>query len=390
MKLIALFSFLITLSFLYGCKSSYSFTGNPDRTLEEPIVVNRSYEDTYQFIFHKKGNWTIYKSRDPEKLFENRPFLEFSGDTLEIKEGIPENERLYFGFVDDSSADTSVYVQSERLIALEGQPNFRDVGGIPTSDGRLVKWGHIYRSGDLHDITDRDLEYLGNLGIKTIIDFRNDIEVEDEPDRLPDGVNYVRSPIAQERGIEEYKKLKRQLVLHQIRGTEAKDRFKMFMEGFVDEAADDLKPVMQNLLDPDAVPLVYHCSGGKDRTGAMTSIILLALGVDEKTVKDEYLMSNFYRWELNQANIRRGRKVLIGKETLEYIFVVQEEYIDAVFEVINNKYGGISKYLVEKLGIDTEEQKKLIETYTYSLENLEVSVPDEHTVSELKGSTMKK
>ncbi len=381
MKFIIIVTILPCLILLPACKSSFTFSGDPKRTLDEAIIVNRSYEDTYQFIFKKKGDWKIYKSQNPEELFLQKPFLQFSGDTLEVIDDVPKNERLFFGFIDESGKDTSIYVQSERLIALEGQPNFRDIGGIPTAEGRQVKWGQIYRSGDLHDLTDKDLAYLSNLGIATIIDFRNDIEVEDEPDRLPSGVNYLRSPIAQERGIAEYKRLKRQLVLHQIRRTEAKERFKMFMEGFVDEAADDLKPVMEKLLDPQAVPLVYHCSGGKDRTGAMTSIILLSLGVDEETVKDEYLMSNYYRWELNQANIRRGRKVLIGKETLEYIFVVQEEYINSVFDIINNKYDGIENYLDEKLGIDPLERQLLIDRYTYSLDDLEVVVPDENTVS---------
>lgn len=364
-----------------ACKSSFTFSGDPKRTLEEPIIVNRSYEDTYQFIFNKEGDWKVFKARSPETLFKDGPFIEFSGDTLEIKEDIPENERLYFGFIDRSGSDTTILIKSERLIALEGQPNFRDIGGIPTSDGRQVKWGLIYRSGDLHDLSDKDVMYLSNLGLSTIIDFRNDIEVEDEPDRIPEGVDYIRSPIAQERGIEEYKRLKRQLVLHQVRRTEAKERFKMFMEGFVDEAADDLKPVMEKLLDPEAVPLVYHCSGGKDRTGAMTSIILLALGVDEETVKDEYLMSNYYRWELNQANIRKGRKVLIGKETLEYIFVVQEEYLDAVYEIINDKYDGIENYLKVKMGIDEKDRKYLIDKYTFNISEWGAGTINEHTVS---------
>ena len=381
MKFLSILIIISLFTILGACKSNFTFSGEPKRTLDEAIIVNRSYEDTYQFIFNEKGDWKIYKSQNLEDLFHTSHFIEFSGDTLLIKDDIPENQRLFFGFVDKSKKDTTIYIQSERLIALEGQPNFRDLGGIPTGDGRKVKWGHIYRSGDLHELTDKDVAYLSNLGISTIIDFRNDIEVEDQPDRLPKGVEYLRSPIAQERSIEEYRRLKRQLVLHRIRKTEARDRFKTFMEGFVDEAAEDLKPVMEKLLDPEAVPLLYHCAGGKDRTGAMTSIILLALGVEESTVRDEYLMSNYYRWELNEANIRKGRRVLIGKETLEYIFVVQEEYINAVFNIINNKYEGIENYLEQKLGIDPLERQLLIDRYTYSLDDWEVVVPDENTVS---------
>ncbi|MEE9380086.1 MAG: tyrosine-protein phosphatase, partial [Hyphomonadaceae bacterium] len=77
----------------------------------------------------------------------------------------------------------------ERIIGLNGQPNFRDIGGYETRDGRKIKSGLVYRSGELPKLTDEDVETLRELGIKTVINFLTPGEIEWRgKDRLPDGV----------------------------------------------------------------------------------------------------------------------------------------------------------------------------------------------------------
>jgi protein-tyrosine phosphatase len=49
----------------------------------------------------------------------------------------------------------------KRRIALEGTPNFRDFGGYETRDGRVVRWGQLYRSGSLSKLNDADLDKTG-------------------------------------------------------------------------------------------------------------------------------------------------------------------------------------------------------------------------------------
>ena len=61
---------------------------------------------------------------------------------------------------------------SERRVALAGPLNFRDLGGYPTADGRRVKWGRVFRSDSLHHLTDLDGGRLGELGVRTALDFR--------------------------------------------------------------------------------------------------------------------------------------------------------------------------------------------------------------------------
>ncbi|MBY0401730.1 tyrosine-protein phosphatase, partial [Myxococcota bacterium] len=84
----------------------------------------------------------------------------------------------------DPDAGMPDYVR-QRHVLLEGAPNFRDLGGYATSDGRKVRWGQFYRSDDLGSLTDADVKKLGELGLKLVCDFRSPAEKEAEPDRLP-------------------------------------------------------------------------------------------------------------------------------------------------------------------------------------------------------------
>lgn len=79
-----------------------------------------------------------------------------------------------------------------RLVDLEGQPNFRDLGGYETTDGRTVRWGQVYRSGELPRLSDEDVAHLETLEIETVVSFLTEKEIGARgPDRLPEGVTEI-------------------------------------------------------------------------------------------------------------------------------------------------------------------------------------------------------
>ena len=86
---------------------------------------------------------------------------------------------------------------SERYL-LRGAPNARDLGGLPTMDGRKVRTGLLLRSGELAGITDADAHTLSQYPLRTVIDFRTDLEREQKPDRVLAGVRYIHCPIVQQ------------------------------------------------------------------------------------------------------------------------------------------------------------------------------------------------
>lgn len=333
-------------------------------TLEEDIQIKRNKKGHYMLEFKKNGPWRVYAGKSPANIDWSALLQTIPGKTGVLKQ-FPKEERIYFGLID---ADDNRYVASERRLQMKGSPNFRDLGGIYTQDGRMVKWGKIFRSGNLAELKRQDMTYVQNLGIKTICDFRYNSEIKKDPNKLPEGVKYHRFPIGGEEGLF-YQDLRRRVLKEGLRGQEAKKEFIKVMELFADSAARDFKPVMDLLSEQskETTPLLYHCSGGKDRTGYMTMVILATLGVDKQTIKNEYLMSNFYRYKTNKGFARKAWIVGIDKETLSYILVVQNEYFDAVFGVIEDQYGGLDNYLLEKYGVTPELRQALIEKYTVAV-----------------------
>ena len=92
--------------------------------------------------------------------------------------------------------NSSFQNEDHRLLPMDGSHNTRELGGYKTIDGKSVKWGMLYRSDKLSDISETDQEYLQSLGIKKIVDFRSKEEKTEDPDIVPKGINYVEMPIS--------------------------------------------------------------------------------------------------------------------------------------------------------------------------------------------------
>lgn len=152
-------------------------------------------------------------------------------------------------------------------LELEGVGNVRDMGGIPTQDGRRIRPGMLLRSADLHKATDADLATLDRLGVRNIIDLRTRQERHMEEDRLLPDWRYFPIPVFDEGG--ELGK--------QLRGLIAEPG--MFIESLYPQMIDApmavscWKDCFGHLLD-DGGGTLWHCTQGKDRTGALAALVL--------------------------------------------------------------------------------------------------------------------
>ena len=247
-----------------------------------------------------------------------------------------------------------------RKLSIDGADNFRDLGGYKTKDGRTVKWGLVYRSDSLADLSDNDLVYLQRLGIKQIVDFRTPFEKQEDPDRIPSGVNYV------EREIE-------------VEGTAVKALYEKISSGDF----GDLKPVemmeeanralvtknqhiygphLKSLLNPTNLPSVAHCTGGKDRAGYGAAITLLALGVPEETVIKDFLLTNEYtKDKINKTiwMIRLGSFFQTDPEKIRPLLGVERSFIVAALDEMKKEYGSIDNYFKEGLGLSDADLDQL-------------------------------
>lgn len=334
--------------------------------IDAPVKVIHYENGDYLLKFKKTAIWEVYTGTSRKEIDWTKPIATFEGNELMLSD-IGKNKRIFFGV---KSSKTETRIVSERRIPLENQPNLRDIGGFETEDGRRVKWGKIYRSGKLSKLEKNDQSLLTNLGIKTVCDFRSDVEQEKHPNNLPAGIRYLRYPIGEKDG-KSFQKLRKDILKKRLRGKAAEETFIKLMEAFADSVSHDFKPVLDLLLADGNEPLIYHCSGGKDRTGYMTAIILAAMDVDIKTIRQDYLMSNYYRQKANQKKIRQARLIGLDQETLEYLFIVRDSYFDSVMKTIKERYGDMDNYLAVKFGLTREVRDQLKEKYTYEPERLE-------------------
>lgn len=253
-------------------------------------------------------------------------------------------------------------LKPDRLVKLEGSNNFRDLGGYKTKDGRTVKWGEIYRSDSLGELTPSDLDKLAERNIKTVIDFRSDKEREKEPDLVP---KTVEKEIHFQVGATavDPDEFRQNLFSGNLKGADFRQ---MLIDGnkqMIQQGEEPYGGLIKTLAKPEASPLVYHCAGGKDRTGVGTALLLSILGVPRETIIEDYLLTNEYRKEYNAKTREKMRKVLPDlADEIHDARQANRDYIVAAFNEID-QYGGLDKYVREVLKIDDETVEALKNRY---------------------------
>jgi len=259
----------------------------------------------------------------------------------------------------------------ERHVALDGQANFRDLGGYETTDGRTVKWGEVYRSGELPRLSDEDVANLEEMDIRTVVSFLTEKEVEARgPDRLP--ANTVEVTLPMEAGnlgdltavVNEARKTGD---FSQVPPDINPDIHRRLMV----EAGEYYAALLREIADPASRPLVFHCSHGIHRTGTATAILLSALGVPWETVREDYLLSNTYRQEEIDHRLGQLRDFYaenngispdeVDTTNMDAFYILQGAYIDAALEQAVEDYGSMEAYIREGLGISDEEIERLHE-----------------------------
>ena len=248
----------------------------------------------------------------------------------------------------------NITYQSEdhRKILLDGTSNTRELGGYKTEDGRSLKWGVLYRSDKLSELTDADQEYLLQLGIKRVIDFRSSEEKQNEPDQLPSTLKYIEMPIEADGAI-------RPKVEAILKGDLNEDVGAILVETnkeFISDFSGVYKGFIESLIE-NQEPTLFHCTAGKDRAGFAAALVLLAVGVPEKIVIEDYMKTNKYTEETIQDYINKINLYSLGSvdaEILRPLLGVEERFIRAALDEIKQKYGSVENFIRDELKIRDE------------------------------------
>jgi protein-tyrosine phosphatase len=243
--------------------------------------------------------------------------------------------------------------------------NFRDLAGHTTVDGARVASGRLFRSGHLADASDDDVARLESLGLRCVFDFRNesDIQVEGR-DRLPPTTRHQRLPMPDPARGESVRSIISDAgpdELEELFGDgKAAAMMESAAESLVRERREVYRIFLSELSQPASQPALFHCSAGKDRAGWAGSIVLLALGVDEAQVIEQYLLSNQNIEAIRRRFEQPGQRSWVG--LMAPFMEVRREYIAASFTAMHAEWWSFDRYLHEGLGITREQRSALRES----------------------------
>lgn len=259
-----------------------------------------------------------------------------------------------------------------RSLDYDKLPNIRDLGGMTAEDGKRIAEGKLIRSGHLSDISEEDQKNLGKLA-EIIVDFRTDAERREKPDVLTFGAEYFHIPIFDKvvAGITRESSADQEAFSKfLLRPSEAKqymcDIYREFV--FSDHALAQYAKFVQLLLPQRDKAILWHCTAGKDRAGVASVIIEEILGVPREQIFEDYLSTNVYL-EADLQNLtmlltkQMGEKAALAKESLEYLLLAKEEYLQIFYEAAAERFGDFKAYLRTGLCLSAEDMRRMRENY---------------------------
>ncbi len=220
----------------------------------------------------------------------------------------------------------------DRHIALEGAVNFRDLGGYRNDQGDRTRWRVLFRADGLSELSESDLAVMREIGIRTVVDLRSGEEVEQSRfdveahpvtfhhfpfvETLPDAEEFERTPVF----------------------------FPAKYVQMVEEAAPQIVGALTALAAPDALPAVFHCTAGKDRTGVLSALLLSLLGVPEETVVADYALSGTAMAHLRAKLAAKYPDSMALFAGADVVFSADPANMVALFAHVHDRYGSPADY----------------------------------------------
>ncbi len=253
------------------------------------------------------------------------------------------------------SGDHEKRIETSRRHDVEGTFNFRDLGGVITSSGHALAAGRIFGSASLEGLTDRGLDTLRALGIRTVIDLRSHEELAQHgtfpDDRMPVRWEHLASPVGPPFPTSA-DNVRQQAVL------DHPDPMAVLYIELMRTMADEFARGIRILSNPANLPAVIHCSTGKDRTGLLAAIVHLTAGVPLQTMLAEYEAGTVSRKVTRRGMLERFPVLAaIPPAKLDRMSGTNRSWMLAALAVANES-GSLSDWLAEH-GCDVHQQIRL-------------------------------
>ena len=250
-------------------------------------------------------------------------------------------------------------MHADRVVVASA--NLRDLGGLPTADGRMTRPGRLFRSGRLSDLTPEELSHVQDLGLKTVVDLRRADEVAQHPAPPLQGAEIINVPASTDDN--EFA-----VIVNQLDDPTMAERAQPLAHAYFSSIVTDklplFRPAFDLATDPARGPLLFHCAGGKDRAGFVAATLLRILGVDKEMILGDYLYTNVMRRDRIDEIVAAHRERIASERgiaptrvgprdllALRTVLHAQTSFLDAAFDTADAEYGNFHNFCRTGLGL---------------------------------------
>lgn len=292
----------------------------------------------------RDGPWRLFAGKSPHSVNFSQSVLGGAQAGF-FPVPVAKSVRWYFVF---EQAGRRVLV-AERHLPMEGGYNFRDLGGIRNADSRAVRWGMLLRADGLKKLTPADLEYLTSVPVRSLVDFRTEEESARSPDQIPPSVEYHMHYAITPGTVPPGDKLE-DLYTGGVADSFMEDVNRLLVR---DEGIIAIyREFFSRVQDETYLPLLFHCSAGKDRTGFAAALILFSLGVSRETVMRDYMASALYL-------SGKYDHIMTTHPERAALFSVKPQYLQAAINAMEEQCGSVDGYLKDVLDVDSEKMRAM-------------------------------
>ncbi len=245
------------------------------------------------------------------------------------------------------------------------EQNFRDLGGCLCEDGRYLRRGLLYRSGRLDRMNAEEISAFSALHIRNIVDLRSREQALRRPDPVFEGTEEIPFHCEVSKGGEGIDFSSRGMLQS---GKAGRRQIQNLLSYYEQMPFDNCSfHVLIQLVAERKVPLLFHCASGKDRTGTAAMIILLMMGVPEKTVLQDYLASNIYRSSAIDKTMHENREKADSDPVLKQLILmkegVSEEIGRSILKSILEQCGTYENYFMKEYGYNRKKLSEIRDFY---------------------------
>lgn len=353
-KIVYMLPVFFFILFVSSCMTTINITSVVERSTDGDFLLK------WEVNPDQEGIISIYTSEDDSSLANFTPMAtaQITDHVLRIQPSVTGTREFFMLRTENAFSG----IVSNRFIDAQGIRNFRDAGGYFTTDNRQVRWGMIFRSGDLSNATLQDQHTIRQLGIRTVLDFRSEENAREHPILLYPDIQIIPLPLTP---------MDNASFIELIRNDELTraDAVRYMQEMYVEIINNhraEFSVMFDILSDASNFPVLLTDGLGKDGVGLAIFLILNVLGVPESVRVNDYMLS--------QRDLQGRAAMLLEQsdhltesmqQALTAMLDVNRAYLNYVVMHIRQEYGSLGNFIEQQLGVSSRKRNAIRRNLLY-------------------------